>query len=141
MKQARAKTCYNICFCLSRISVQASQNYTLKRKKTEGWNEVEHITERKRTILKGEQLNYWILMVYKPVISHFHTFIMAENVLELKCNRNVQYTESSAQNQRCSFLPWTWYCVLINMLPILLIFCQKIFLTASVKTELVNILF
>lgn len=38
--------------------MQASGHYTLERKKTEGWNEVEHITERKSTILKGEQLNY-----------------------------------------------------------------------------------
>ena len=36
----------------------ASQYYTLERKKTEGWNEVEHVTERKSTILKVEQLNY-----------------------------------------------------------------------------------
>ena len=44
-------------------------------------------------------------MVHKPVISHFHTLIITENLLELKCNRQVQYIVSSAQNQRGSFLP------------------------------------
>ena len=39
---------------------------------------MENITERKSTIYKGEQE-----MVYKPVICHFHTFIMSENLLEL----------------------------------------------------------
>lgn len=122
------------------ISVLASQCCTLGKKTPEGWIKVEHITERKSTIYKGEQLNQWILMVNKPVISHFHSFIMSENLLELKCNRRVQHTVLNAQNQRGSFLPWTWYCLLINMLtvPILLAFCQKILWTASVKTELMN---
>lgn len=56
----------------------ASQYYTLGKKTTEGWNKMENITERKSTIYKGEQK-----MVYKPVICHFHTFIMSENLLEL----------------------------------------------------------
>ena len=55
-------------------------------------------------------------MVNKPVISHFHSFVMSENLPELKCNGQVQYIVLNAQNQRGSFLPWTWYCLLINML-------------------------
>ena len=46
-------------------------------------------------------------MVYKPVISYFHSFITvpSENLLELKGNRQVRYIVSSAQKQRGSFLP------------------------------------
>ena len=122
------------------ISVQASQYCTLGKKTTEDWSKVEHIAERKSTIYKGQKLNWWIVMVHKPVIYHFHSFLMSENLLELKCNRQVQYIVLNAQNQRGSFLPWTWYCLLINMLnvPILLTFCQKILWTVSVKTELIN---
>ena len=35
----------------------ASQYYNLGKKTTEAWIKVEHITERKSTIYKGEQLN------------------------------------------------------------------------------------
>ena len=41
-------------------------------------------------------------MVNKPVISHFHSLIMTENLLELKCNRRVKYIVLNAQNQRGS---------------------------------------
>ena len=41
-------------------------------------------------------------MVYKPVISHFHSFIAVtcEILSKLKGNRQVRYIVSSAQKQR-----------------------------------------